>query len=691
MLISSATILLLTASGVFLTYLFSKDETFLWRLAAGNIVGSAVFGLVCFLTASAFGLSVSVVLISLFIVSLSLILLKHKDIKRQFKSDWQRAKDKTQGGGIKKFWRLCYYVFFVVLFIAFFDRAMIIGSDGIFTGASQNLGDLPYHLGAIFSFSEGNNFPPQNPSFANAKFTYPFIADFLTASIVKLGADVKTAMLVQNVTWAFSLLIILESFVRKITDNKLAGKIAPALMFFSGGLGFLWFFKDYWYGAQSLFDILWSLPRDYTISDNFRWGNSLVTLFITQRSLLIGMPLAIIVLGRIWEILENGIKIGSQLNADSEDLRKKDKRESAKKTTAGFSHYLSPFIVGILAGTLPLIHAHSLAVLFVVSAFWFFFSLENWKEWIAFAIGVAVIALPELFWILSGSATHTSEFVGWHFGWDARESNVVWFWIKNTGVFIPLLIAVGVLRVFPQRRKDAKEKQGGSDSAKANQENKSKAGDIINFPLSTIHFIFLLPFLFLFLITNIAKFAPWEWDNIKVLIYAFIGALPFVALLLAWFWEKGTFFKIASVGLLLVLTFAGGLDVWRTSSAQIRNQVFDEDAVEMADAIRLRTPPNALILNAPTYNSAVVLSGRRSLMRYVGHLSSHGIDYKEREDDLKRIYSGVATADIFLKKYGIEYILISPKERESLQVNQQFFEKFPVVFEVGEYKLYEVK
>lgn len=664
-----------------LTFLFSKDETFLWRLAAGNIVGSAVFGLVCLVLANFFGLPAAVVLTSLLTAALLFILLKNKNLRRQFKNDWQHAKDKTQGGGLKKFSRFCYYVFFIVLFIAFFDRAMMVGNDGIFTGASQNLGDLPFHLGAIFSFSEGNNFPPQNPSFADAKFTYPFIADFLTACLVKLGADVKSAMLVQNVTWAFSLLVILESFTRKITDNKLAGKIAPLLLFFSGGLGFLWFFKDYWYGTQGLLEILWILPKDYTIGENFRWGNSLVTLFITQRSLLLGMPLAIIVLGRIWQIFESGKKNVTQINANREDLRKKDERKSSGKKGSQIVKYLPPVLVGLLAGTLPLIHAHSLAVLFVVSAFWFFFSLENWKEWALFAAGVSIIALPELFWILSGSATDTNEFIGWHFGWDARESNVVWFWIKNTGAFIPLLMADVLLLFFPRRREGAKEEPGKGD------------GKIpgVDFPITTIHLYFLLPFIFIFLISNVAKFAPWEWDNIKVLIYSFIGGLPFAALLLAWIWEKGTIFKIASVGLLLVLTLAGALDVWRTSSAQMRYEVFNEDAVELAEAIRLRTPPNALILNAPTYNSAVVLSGRRSLMRYIGHLSSHGIDYKEREDDLKRIYSGLATADIFLKKYGIEYVLISPRERESLQVNDQYFQKFPVVFEVGEYKLYEVK
>jgi len=671
MIISFLTILLIAFSGMCLTYLFAEKESFLWRVSAGNIVGSAVFGLVCFVVANFFGLSILTIIISIVISSVPLLLLKNNEVKKKLKFEWQRGKDRNQGASFKRFWRLTYYVFFLVVFIAFFDRAMIVTAEGIFIGASQNLGDLPYHLGGIFSFTDGNNFPPQNPSFSGAKFTYPFIADFLTACLVKLGASVESAMLIQNVSWAFSLLVILEAFVVKVTGNKLAGKIAPFILFFSGGLGFLWFFKDYWQGAQGFFELLWNLPRDYTISEKFRWGNSLVTLFITQRSLLLGMPLTIMVLGYLWKIFA------------TENTNEGEKKHGLENQT------ISAFAVGILAGTLPLIHAHSLAVLFVVSAFLLFFSLKSIKSWIVFALGVSVVAIPGLLWILSGSATNTSKFIGWHFGWHSQGENLVWFWFTNTGFLIPILIA-GLVTIFLMRSREGAEKDKES-------EEKNKKEDVVKSSTFTVtQFLFLLPFLFLFVVSNVAKFAPWEWDNIKVLIYWFVGAIPLVALFLAWLWQKEVVFKVAAGCLGITLIFAGALDVWRTASAQMKNGVFDKDAVEIARVLKNSTEPNALFLNAPTYNSAVVLTGRRSLMRYIGHLSSHGIAYEEREKDLQRIYAGEATAEIFLKKYGIEYVLISPKEREylaknSLKLNEQFFEKYPVEAESGEYKVYRVK
>jgi hypothetical protein len=194
----------------------------------------------------------------------------------------------------------------------------------------------------------------------------------------------------------------------------------------------------------------------------------------------------------------------------------------------------------------------------------------------------------------------------------------------------------------------------------------------------------------------VVKLAPWEWDNIKVLIYWFVASVPLVAWLLAHLWEKDAFFKVIVGAALIILTFSGALDVWRTVSRQINYQIFSKFAVQTAEQIKQKTPPNALFLNAPTYNSAVVLSGRRSFMRYTGHLSSYGIDYEPREKEVQRIYQGSTLADGFLQKNKIEYILISPEEnsyanQNNFNLKDAFFEKYPKIAEAGEYRVYQVR
>ena len=676
MFLSFVLISLLTLGGFGATYLFSDDEPFLWRIAAGNIVGSAIFGLVCFVSACFFGFTMPIIALAFLLTLAPLLIFSQPANRVLFQKDWRKAKGKLEGANFKKALRFGYYAFFLALFWQFFDRTMYETANGIFTGGSQNLGDLPFHLGAIFSFTEGGNFPPENPSYAFAKFSYPFMADLITAAFVALGAKVRDAMLVQNVLLSFSLLVILERFTFKLTGNRLAGKIAPVLLFFSGGLGFVWFLKDYWHSTQSLLEFLWKLPTDYTIGDKFRWGNSLTTLFMTQRSLLLGMPLTIIVLQKLWETFDSHqLSIISNQNAEND--------VSTLHSALSTQH----LILGLLAGFLPLIHVHSLAVLFVVSAFLFVFRTDKWREWLAFGIGVSIIAVPELLWVMTGSATRLTEFVAWNFGWDKRNLNFVWFWIKNTGALIPLLI-FGLYIIFNAVEQKKKSAEIAEVEPIPDKSNRRKT--IYHLPFTIYHLYFYLPFLFCFIISNIIKLAPWEWDNIKVLAYWFVGSIPFAALFLAELWKRDKILKTVAVVCLIALTFSGALDVWRTVSGQINYNVFSKDSVAIAEQIKLKTAPKALFLNAPTYNSAVVLSGRRSLMRYSGHLSSYGIDYGEREMDVKKIYAGDATAEILLKKYNVEYVIVSPEEKANLTVNEAFFSRFPVIAESGQHRIYKV-
>ncbi len=102
------------------------------------------------------------------------------------------------------------------------------------------------------------------------------------------------------------------------------------------------------------------------------------------------------------------------------------------------------------------------------------------------------------------------------------------------------------------------------------------------------------------------------------------------------------------------------------------------------------TAPSALILHAPTYNPPVFLTGRRSLLGYTGYIWAHGLEYAEREADIKRIYAGEADAEALLDKYGIDYIEVTPLERGSMEVDDAFFERFTKVGEAGAYQLFAV-
>lgn len=645
-------IIIVSLGGFAITYLIDDEENMLWRVAAGAVIGQCIFGTLAFALAMALGFTAVSIVIAMLISLVPLVLLKRPQIHSTFRHDLAKAKGRLQGANATKALGFAYYLFFVILFIAFFDRAYFTSEQGIFTGGSNNLGDLPFHLGIIYSFVEGANFPPMNPSFAGAKLSYPFVPDLITAAFVKLGVGVREAMLVLNVSWALSLLVVLERFAYRLVGDKFASRIAPALLFFSGGLGFLWFISDFNAQAKGFFDFLNALPKDYTIGTDFRWGNSLVTLFLTQRSLLLGMPLTLIVLGYLWKTFATNLS-------------------KEEETTPPLLNSSTPLLVGLLAGLLPLVHLHSLFVLFVVTGFLFIFQSAKWRTWIAFGVGVCIIAVPELLWSISGSATNATEFFAIHIGWDSGKTNLIWFWIKNTGLLMPL-VAAGIYLYYATHKIGEKLKD----------DEESRASLLLQF---------YVPFLAIFLLANIAKLAPWEWDNIKVLIYWFIGSIPFVAYAISWVWQKSSAMKVAAALGLGVLIFAGSLDVWRTVSRQINYKVFEGDAAIFALRAKGAMPPSAVIVNAPTYNTAAVLTGRSSLIRYPGHLGSHGINYGERERDVKQMYLGGPLSLVLFEKYGVEYLLISPEERNTLTPNLSYFAQFPVVAEAGQYKLYKVR
>jgi hypothetical protein len=175
------------------------------------------------------------------------------------------------------------------------------------------------------------------------------------------------------------------------------------------------------------------------------------------------------------------------------------------------------------------------------------------------------------------------------------------------------------------------------------------------------------------------------------LIYWFIGSLPFIGIALSWLWNQGRALKATAAVCFLTLISSGLLDAYRTSSGQIKTKVFDNNAVGIAEQIKVKTAPNALFLNAATYNTAVALSGRQSLMRYNGHLSSHGIDYQGREKDVQTIYQGGPAADDLLAKYNIDYVLVSQEELGMMSVDEEYFMKFPIVARSGNAIVYKVK
>jgi hypothetical protein len=541
---------------------------------------------------------------------------------------------------------------------------MIQDSDGISTGLLNNFGDLPFHLSVITSFAYGNNFPPEDPTYAGIRFTYPFLSDFASALFVRCGADLRQSMFIENLVLGISFVGLLHRWALVMLRNKLAAVITPVLVLLNGGFGWVLLFNKANENDYGLLGVFRDLPPSFTVipETTWRWGNAISALLIPQRGFLMGLPLAIIVFTQWW-LATNGEtekqEADGRLAKEKKPNRKSKQISEADGKSVMASSLRRMIAAGIAAGLLPLAHAHSFVVVMAMGSCLALIQ-RRWRDWFAFFAAASVIAIPQLWWSTSHSAVRASSFFAWEIGWDRGADNPVWFWFKNTGLFIPTLLAALLFR--------------GKEY-------------LVNRRL----LLFYLPFVLCFIVPNFLKMAPWIWDNIKVLYYWWVASAPIVALLLARLWQDNLVRRAAAVLLFVCLTLAGGLDVAGIAMRSAKYEIFDQSGIQFAEWVKSQTAPRALIVHAPVHNEPVFLTGRKSLMGYPGHIWTHGLEFSKRENDVKTIYSGGLRAEQLLRTYDIDYAVVGPLEKLVMPVNPQFFSQFEKVGDVGGYQLYKIK
>ena len=628
------TLLLVLAAwlgGAAATYLFDDDAPLVARLAVGGPLGLAVFGLAGFVAASLLGLGPAAVAAGLLAGAAPLLAFADPDRRRRLGADARAA---LAWPGRVEPATVLFYVCMALLVWQVTGRAALFEGGAIGTGVDHNLGDLPFHLAIISGFAHGQNLPPEHPELAGVRLTYPFLVDFVAAMLVRAGGSLRSALFLEGLVLGLCIVALLHRWSLLLTRDRLAALVSPVLFLLNGGMGWTLLWRDVKPQQGGLVALLAHLPHNYTIlsTGDLRWGNVVTTLLVPQRTLLLGLPLALAAATLWWQALEQG--------PPADEAR-------ARRRMAG---------AGVIAGLLPLVHGHSFAAVMAAAAgLALLFPRRTWAWFFAPAVA---LALPQVFWMAAGSALRSRSFVDWHVGWDHGEENVVFFWLRNTGLFIPLLLAA-----FGWRRRDG--------------------GTLVSGRLAR----FYVPFALCFIVPNLLRLSPWIWDNIKFLVYWFMASTPIVALLVAHWWRRGAWRSAAVVSLVL-LTLAGALDVWRVVSCAETHVIFDADAVSFADRLREATPPRSLVLHVPSYRSPVFLAGRRSLLGYPGHIWSQGLDAGTREADIALMYRGGADAAELIRRYGVDYVMYGPEE--AAVAGEEALPGLPLALSTGRYRLYGV-
>ena len=171
---------------------------------------------------------------------------------------------------------------------------------------------------------------------------------------------------------------------------------------------------------------------------------------------------------------------------------------------------------------------------------------------------------------------------------------------------------------------------------------------------------FVLPAVYLFFLCCNVKFAPWEWDNTKLMIWAYLIVLPFVwdlVIVRFSFWTKAVVCEL--------LFFSGFLTLFGGLRSDMPDRTFaSRTELEITERAVRQIPINEPILAHPTHDHPLLLVGRRVVLGYPGHIASHGLDPRPHESKIEAIMRGWGDWRVLAAELGAHYLYWGPAERE---------------------------
>jgi hypothetical protein len=328
-----------------------------------------------------------------------------------------------------------------------------------------------------------------------------------------------------------------------------------------------------------------------------QWKNFFLTLFVTQRGFLFALPAGLLL-----------------LSAWREEFFRSGKR-------------IIPLPVqALLLGATPLFSIHAALFLGVaMSGLWLLASGAR-----RVLARLALLSWPPMAlcgWLVTSGAGGPSAAgaLGLAPGWMSDGSISFWFW--NFGIVLPAVILLcGLLA-----------RRGSSPEARA----------------------FVWPAAAVFGACLVIRFAPWPWDNTKLMLWSWVVIIPCL-------WEEFLAARpvvIRAIAALLLfgagaVTLAAGID-GRHGYGLVRRGDLDQ-----ADFLLRGVPPGAVIACAPEYNQPVLMLGHPLVCGYEGHLWSHGLDYKGRWDALNAVMNGEPEWREKARALGVSHIFWGEPEKK---------------------------
>jgi len=497
----------------------------------------------------------------------------------------------------------------------------------------NNLGDLSLHLTYIHYLASGAPFWPDNPIFTGGKLTYPVGVDLFNAQLTVAGLDVQRGLLWVGCAGAALTGFALWRWGRAIALLALLG---------NGGLAALVVVQ-----TRELADFQSTLA----------WKNFFLALLVTQRGLLFALPAGLLLLAS-WRARFFGG------NPNPAPKRDRD--------------HLPLWGELLLYASLPIFHLHTFLFLSLLLGTWFLL-LPALRPPLARLVGLAFLPATALVLLVTGGL-HGSSILGWKPGWMWDDASwITWctdflpgnpaltapllFWPVNFGFTLPLIAWLGW-------------KLWREEKVPINHQRST-----LNFPRACFP-----PALGIFLLCVFVKFAPWEWDNTKIMIWSWLCLIP-----LAWqrliaprpLWQRA---------LAILLLFGSGV---ASLLGGLRGTGYDIASRYTRDGIAKAVAPlpiGARFAGYPTYNHPLLLCGRKMALGYPGHAWSHGLDYQPLAARIETLMNGEPDWQAAAVELRVRYLLWADNEREHYGNSPQPWKKLAPPIATGDWgQLYDLQ